>query len=158
MGLASCYYELGQATSSLHYVKKSIDLDESNAEYHYLLGDVLKELGRLDECLSAYEKVHELEENHEDILIDLALTHEALDQADEAMNYYCQGIQEQSHNASLIYTFVAFLLRKGDLINASFYLDHALKNFYKEKEELFRLYPDAKYHPQVVELLEYYKK
>ncbi len=49
-------------------------------------------------------------------------------------------------------------MQKGDIINAMFYLDVALKNHYKEKDELFEAYEEAKYHPEVIDLLEYYKK
>jgi hypothetical protein len=56
-----------------------------------------------------------------------------------------------------LYNFVAFLLKRGDSINAMFYLDSALKDFYKERNELFEAYEDAKYNEQVIELIEYYK-
>jgi len=74
------------------------------------------------------------------------------------MNYFVLGVQNQPKNGKLLYNFVAFLLQKGDIINAMFYLDVALKNHYKEKDALFEAYENAKYHPQVIDLLEYYKK
>ena len=156
-GIASCYFELGRELDAISYVKKSIKLDEFNPEYHYLLGEAQSTLGFQSEALESFKKVYDLDPENETILIDLANASKELNDNEEAMNYYILGVQNQSKNGKLLYNFVAFLLQKGDLINAMFYLDLALKNYYDEKDELFEAYGEAKYNPQVIELLEYYK-
>lgn len=158
LGVGSCYFELGRDLDSLSYVKKALSIDELNPDYHYLLGEVQTQLGFYKEALESFEKVYELDPDNDTVLIDLANTHEELNDSEEAMNFFCLGVKDQPNNAKLLYNFVAFLFKKGDLINALFYLDSALKNFYEQKSELFEVYEDAKYNPQVIELLEYYKK
>ena len=99
-----------------------------------------------------------MEEDHPEILTDLATTCSHLEQYDTAMEYFVLGVKTQPDNAKLLYNFVAFLLKKEDLINALFYLDIALKNHYDQHNELFDVYADAIFNPQVLELLAYYKK
>ena len=158
LGMASSYFELGQDLDSLAHVKKALTIDELNVDAYYLLGDVQSALGFHEEALSAYEKVFEIDEANESILIDLAICCNELDRLEQAMDYYCIGVKNQPDNAKLLYNFVAFLLKKGDIINALFYLDTALKKHYEQSSELFEVYEEAKFHPQVIELMEHYKK
>jgi tetratricopeptide (TPR) repeat protein len=156
-GIGNCYFEMERFNESLFYIKKALSLDDSNADYYYLLGDTQCDLGFLEEAYIAYKKVYELEPNDETILIDLGNISNEMKESDRAMDYFCEGVKKQPKNGKLLYNFVAFLLKKGDNNNALFYLDAALKEFYKEKEELFEAYEDAKYNDQVIELIEYYK-
>lgn len=158
LGTGSCYFELGRDIDSISFIKKAIELDELNPDYYYLLGEVEAHSESFGDALQAFEKVLDLEPNNETILIDLANTSEELNDSEAAMNYFCQGVHDQPENGKLLFNFVAFLLKKGDEINASFYLDSALKKHYEDRAELFEAYEEAKYHPQVIELLEYYKK
>lgn len=158
LGIGNCYFELERYYDSLSYIKKAISLEEGNPEYHYLLGDVQAHLGFLDEALISYKRVLELDENDDSILVDLANISEELADSEAAMDYFCQGVKGQPDNAKLLYNFVAFLLKKGDLINALFYLDVALKDHYEERNELFEAYEEAKYNKEVIELIQYYKK
>ncbi len=157
-GISDCYFEMNRELDELSYVRKAIKLDEFNPEYFYLLGEVQVELGFFTEAIEAFEVVFDLEPENDTVLIDLANTSKKLNNLEDAMNYYVLGVQNQTKNGKLLYNFVGFLLQKGDIINAMFYLDVALKNHYKEKDSLFEAYEDAKYHPQVIDLLEYYKK
>ena len=158
LGVGSCYFELGRDLDSISYIKKALELDELNPDYYYLLGEVQTQLGFYKEALASFLKVYELDVQNDTILIDIANTCDELNDSEEAMNYFCKGVKDQPNNGKLLYNFVAFLFKKGDLINALFYLDSALKNFYDLKEELFEVYEEAKFNPQVIELLEYYKK
>ncbi|MEQ8909724.1 MAG: tetratricopeptide repeat protein [Vicingaceae bacterium] len=157
-GIASALYELDRYQEGLSYIIKAIELDEFNFEYFYLKGDLEAKLDLSQQALESYQKAHEIDENDDELLIDLAFKADELGQTEAAMEYFCEGVRSQADNAKLLYNFVAFLLKKGDVINAMFYLDIALKNHYEEREELFLRYPEAEHDPQVVELIEYYKK
>ncbi len=156
-GIGNCYYELERYQESLNHIKKAIGLDDGNPDYYYLLGDVQLDLRFHEEAFIAYKKVYELEPNDETILIDLGNISAEMKDTDAAMDYFCEGVKKQPKNAKLLYNFVAFLLKKGDYINALFYLDVALKDYYEQKDELFEAYQDAKFNEQVLELVEYYK-
>jgi hypothetical protein len=43
-------------------------------------------------------------------------------------------------------------------MNAMFYLDSALNNHYEDLDLLFEAYEEARNHPRVIELIDYYKK
>ncbi len=157
MGISNCYFDLGQYHDSLSHIKKAISLDDNNADYYYLLGDIQAQLGFLEEALISYKKVLEIDEDDESILIDLAKIAEETDNTDLAMDYYCLGVKNQPNNGKLLYNFVAFLLKRGDQINAYFYLDLALKKHFDERVELFDAYAEAMYDEQVIEMIEYYR-
>ena len=115
-------------------------------------------MGFEEEALESYLKVYELDEFNPDVIIDICNLYEKAGDTESAMDFYCQGVQNQTKNARLLYNFVAFLFKLGDLINALFYLDTALREFYGDMDELFNVYEEAKYNPQVIELIEFYKQ
>lgn len=156
-GIGNCYFELGQFYDSLSYIKKAISLDDSNSDYYYLIGDVQYELGFMEEALLSFQKVYELDEKDETIIIDLAKTLEELGRHDQVMDYYCLGVKSQTDNGKLLYNFVAFLLKRGDQINAYFYLDLALKNHFEDHPTLFEAYKEAQMDEQVIDLIEHYR-
>lgn len=157
LGIGSCYYEMERHLDGLAYVKKAIELDELNPDYYYLLGDVQLAIGFKEDALSSYLKVYELEEDNAEVILDICKIYEKLGDSESAMDFYCRGVQSDSKNGQLMYNFVAFLFKIGDLINALFYLDTALREFGDEVDELFKVYEEARFNPQVLELIEYYK-
>jgi Tfp pilus assembly protein PilF len=78
--------------------------------------------------------------------------------SEHAREYFYQALKEDPTNAKLLYNFVAFLLKKGDVINALFYLETALSKHYEERFELFERLPEAEHDQQVMELVEYYNQ
>ncbi len=156
--MGSCYFELDRYLDSLSCLKKATDMDQMNPDYHYLLGDVQAELGFLSEAMTSYEEVLSIDKDCDTILIDIANLADEMGETEKAMDCFCQGVKQSPVNGKLLYNFVGFLLKKGDLINAMFYLDTALKNHYEDRFELFEANEEAKFNNQVIELIEYYKK
>ena len=148
---------MGHLHEAIHYIKKGIDLDEYNPEFHYVFGDVQAKLGFLEEALLAYEKVKELDPDNQDIWSDLAWMFDQLGNVTSAMITFQEGIEIQEKNDKLLYSYGAFLIKYGRKEEALFNLDKALALNFDGHDILFEIYPEIKENSSVLELIDYYK-
>jgi len=157
-GLANVYYELGMDKEALSYIEEAIEKDSSNYEFYHLRGDILIQLGNSIAAILDYEKVLEHNSEDEEIYIDTALAYQDMNDIEEAIKVFQEGIDKQAENAKLLYNFAAFLLRNNKTVLAYYYLNIALESFYDQRAELFEAFEEAKNNEEVINLIEYHKR
>ena len=142
------------ASSLLHAVR--ISPENPDALYYY--ASVLVRAKQHKEALATYEKLNAMEPqnldgwlDHADLLLDLK-------GAEAALTKFHEGAQVHKFNARFKYRMVSYLLRAGREQQALLELEEALMADHAAHVQLLEHWPEAAKIPQVIHLLELYRR
>lgn len=139
-------------------LERALKIDPENGDALYYLGNTLGRAGRYDDALQAYEKLNSLEpENlegwldHSDLLLHLKGPESALRKLRES---------EFIHKLKAGYKFrcISYLLRAGRTQEALVALEDALVVDHALHHYLFDHFPQAEQMPDVMHLIDLYKR
>ena len=134
-------------------MEKALDLEDDNAEFWYIYGDLKYKLADWEVAISAYERVTALDPLHPEIWADLADAYVETGHPEKAEEVLEEGIYQQSENASLVYRMAALLFRQGKQKNALKTLAKALQMDFEKHHELFEAYPQVEQMKEVQDLI-----
>lgn len=134
----------------------AIGADNSDAWYYY--ANALGRSEKYEQALKAYEKLNTIEPqslegwmDHADLLLNLK-------GPDAALRKFREGEQVHKLTPRYKYRLVSYLLRAGREQQALLELEEALMAEYAAHTQLTEHYPEAATLPQVMHLLELYRK
>jgi tetratricopeptide (TPR) repeat protein len=152
--MAVCNNELGQLKSALFFAKKGVELDEKNADFQYIYGDILKANGYYEEAILAYSKVIQLLPDTKNIWLDLAETFREYLDIEHAIEVLLKGIDKHPNEAIFYYRLTAYYLMKNNIAEAVTQLEKAIELNPVEVSELVEFYPDCINFEEVIKLIE----
>jgi len=124
----------------------------------FFFANVLGRAERFDEALAAYTKLNTLEPesldgwlDHSDLLLRLKGPYSALKKLQE-------GEMVHKLNSRYKYRMASYLLQEGLMQQGLLELEEALMADHAGHEQLFEHYPEAAQLPQVMHLLDLYRK
>ncbi len=115
-------------TQALDYYKKALTIDTDQAEIHYHIAHVLRQLEQLDAALVVYQKANTLDPNHLGTLCGLAHTLNLLDRSQEALSFYLKALELKPTATAILYNI-------GSLLNNLGYTDKAIEIYHKVLEQ-----------------------
>jgi len=145
---------LGNTVTALKCVKRAIDLEESNAEYWYILGDIQEKNNLIDKAIKSYEKVCELEPTHPEIWLDFSNLYAEQKKLPKAIEIIQTGIELLDDNIEFKYRLVVYLLKSGKSKEAYELLEKALTTDYSAHEKLFEYQEDLKKNSELMRIIE----
>ena len=154
MGMAVSYNELGQKKSALFFAKKGVELDEKNADFQYIYGDILKSNGFYEEAILAYSQVIKLLPETPDIWLDLAETFREYLDVEHAIEVLLKGTEQHPENALYYYRLTAYALMAHNITDATSYLAKAIDMDASEVTELVEFYPECINFDEIVKMIE----
>lgn len=130
--------------------------DHPDALYYYAL--TLGRAGRAEEAFATFEKLHVLEPQNLDAWMDHADMLLELKDAEAALAKFKEAGQVHQLNAAFKYRLVSYLLRTGREQQALLELEEALTADHAAHTQLLNHWPDAAKLPQVMHLIELYRR
>ena len=140
--------------SLLHAVR--ISPDNPDALYYY--ASVLVRAKQHKEALAAFEKLNAMEPQNLDGWMDHADLLLELKGPDAALTKFHEGAQVHKFTARFKYRMVSYLLRAGREQQALLELEEALMADHAAHTQLLEHWPEAAKIPQVIHLLELYRR
>ena len=154
MGMGVCHEELGQQDVAADFMKRALELDDGNAEFWYIYGDLCFKNGDKEDALRAYHRVSQMDPMHPDIWLDLSELYDKLGDPEMANDTLEEGIRHQPSQASLYYRKAAYLLKMGREKQALSYLTIALETDSKKYKELLEYFPESRQNPRVIKIID----
>jgi len=139
-------------------LETAIRIAPENPDAWYYYANSLGRIERYDDALAAFERVNKLESqslegwmDHADLLMNVK-------GVDAALKKFREGEMVHKLNAKFKYRMVSYLLRAGREQQALLELEEALMADHASHTELLEHYPEAAHLPQVLHLLELYRR
>lgn len=148
---------LNRPNESIHYINKAIDIEKNNADYLYILADLQKKRGFMEEAQAAYKKVAELEPENEEIWLDYSDTFYEQGDIETAIEIISEGIKKQSGNADLIYRITAYHIAAGSYNDAYDLFELGLQTDFEKHSLLFDYAPELKSNTMLIDLIDLHK-
>ncbi|HEV8131295.1 MAG TPA: tetratricopeptide repeat protein [Acidobacteriota bacterium] len=106
------------------FLRKAVELQPLEADYHYGLARALIEQERWMDAFEPLEKVYQIEPHYQmgDVLRDLGLVYLQLDYPDQAEQFLCTFLEERVSDAQGKYWLAQVLVKKGQLDEARLWL------------------------------------
>ncbi len=158
IGMGIVMDQQDKLTEGIHYLKKGVDLEKTNAEYLYVIAEAYQKLGFMDEAANAFGKVVELDPALGNIWLDYSNLLFEMGEKEKTLEIISEGIKHQPDNADLFYRMAACLLWLGKKKEALNYLQSALQLDYKKHKEIFRFLPELKKNRTVLDMIKSFKK
>jgi tetratricopeptide (TPR) repeat protein len=158
MGLGVCYDELGEQSTAEKCMVKALDLEDDNAEFWYIYGDLKYKMTNWKGAIDAYERVTALDPLHPDIWADLADAYVETGHPEKAEEVLEEGIYQQAGNATLIYRMAALMFRQGKEKNGLKMLAQGLQLDYEKHNEFLEAYPQVESIKEVQDLIRSFSK
>ena len=130
--------------------------DLAEAKQHY--ANTLGRAGRYEEALDAYARLNKLEPESLDGWLDYADLLLSLKGPEAALRKLREGEQVHRINVRYRYRMVSYMLRAGSMQQALLEFEEALMEDHAAHAQLLEHYPEAAQMPQVVHLLELYRR
>ncbi|MEO8732928.1 MAG: tetratricopeptide repeat protein [Flavobacteriales bacterium] len=143
---------------ALKDLEHAVKLSSENPDAWYYYASVLARAERYDEAFAAYEKLNALEPQNVDGWLDHADLLMTLKGPDAALKKFHEGAQVHKFNVRFKYRMVSYLLRAGREQQALLELEEALMADHAAHSQLLEHYPQAATLPQVMHLLELYRR
>ena len=143
---------------AIHYIKKTLDLDKENVDYWFTYAEIHEKIGFIEEAEIAYKKVIELENFEPEIWLNYSNLLYQQEYQKEAIDVLCEGIKYHPDSADIFYRLSAYLFNQGDDNKALTYFQDALKLNYEKHQDIFIYMPNVKDNPNLINLLNTYKK
>ncbi|MBX2974303.1 MAG: tetratricopeptide repeat protein [Flavobacteriales bacterium] len=148
----------GKLNEAIRNLENAVRLAPDHGDGWYFLGNTLARAGRYDEAFAAYVKLNGLEPENVDGWLDHADLLLQMKGPDPAARKLKEGSQVIKLTSKYAYRMVSYLLRMGELQQALVMLEDALMNDHAAHTQLLEHYPEAVQMPQVVHLLELYRR
>ena len=118
------YYEAGQWEKALNALKRAVDCNPAQSQWHYGLGLVLEELDRYDDAIISFKDALALQDDDIDTLLHLARCYLQLDTPKPAIQYLEQVNQIDAEcEAGYCYRILAYAqLEDHDQAEQMFYM------------------------------------
>ena len=140
------------------YIFKAIKLSPSIPEYWFILGDIQIKLSRIEDGISSYRKVIELDPEDTDIWLDLSVVYADLKDYEKGYAVLMDGLQFHGSDADFYFGMAWYLFMMGKSQEGNETLLKAMGMDNQGHKRLFSTFPEAQNHPQIVELIESYKQ
>jgi tetratricopeptide (TPR) repeat protein len=138
-------------------MQKAAELDSTNGEFWFMLGDLLSRNEKSDEALQAYQKVTELDPENPEIWLDYSDLLLNLERKDEALEIISQGIAKLPHDPDLQYRMGVYLILSGRPKEALQVFEKALTMNFMRHHEAFVYKPELKNNVDLMQLIETYR-
>lgn len=148
----------GRVQEAVKDLEVAIRHSPEHGDGWFFYANILSRAERYDEALAAYTKLNALEPEsldgwleHSDLLLRVKGAHAAIKKLQE-------GEMVHKLNSRYRYRMVSYLLQNGMLQQGLLEFEEALMADHAGHDQLFEHYPDAVKLPQLVHLLELYRK
>ena len=143
---------------AIHYINKALDIDKENVDYLFTYAEIQEKIGFIEEAEIAYKKVIELENYDPDIWLNYSNLLYQKNHQKEAIEILYQGIKYHPKSADIFYRLSAYLFNEGEEAKALNFFQSALKLNYDKHSDIFTYIPHVKDNPNLLNLLNTYKK
>ncbi|HRZ75916.1 MAG TPA: tetratricopeptide repeat protein, partial [Bacteroidales bacterium] len=139
-------------------MRKATELDGSNSEYWFMLGDLLSRNEELEAAMDAYEKVTGLDPGNQEIWLDYSDLMASNGKMDEAVGLIRKGIDKLPHDPDLQYRLAAYLLLSGRAQEAYEVFGKAMEMNFMRHHEVFIYRPELRNNAPLIELIDLHRK
>ncbi|MBL7951064.1 MAG: DUF3808 domain-containing protein [Flavobacteriales bacterium] len=148
----------GRVVEAVKDLENAIRLAPDHGDGWFYLANSLARAERYEEAFAAYAKLNTLEPENVDGWLDHADLLLQMKGPDVAARKLREGSQVIKLTSRYAYRMVSYLLRMGDMQQALVALEDALMNDHAAHTQLLEHYPEAAQLPQVIHLLELYRR
>ncbi|HQW06652.1 MAG TPA: tetratricopeptide repeat protein [Flavobacteriales bacterium] len=148
----------GRLPEAIKDLEQAVKLSPEHGDGWFYLGNSLARNGRYEEAFGAYAKLNVLEPENIDGWLDHADLLLQMKGPDAAARKLREGDQVHRLTSRYRYRMVSYLLQMGELQQALIQLEDALMADHAAHPQLLEHYPAAAQLPQVVHLLELYRR
>ena len=148
----------GRAAESIKDLEVAIKLAPEHGDAWFYLANSLGRVGRFDDALGAYTTLNTLEPESLDGWLDHADLLLNVKGPEAALKKLVEGEVVHKLNGRFRYRKVSYLLRSGREQDGLLELEEALMADHAGHDQLLTHYPEALQMPQVIHLLELYRR
>lgn len=148
----------GRVVEAVKDLENAVRLAPDHGDGWFYLANSLARAERYDEAFAAYAKLNTLEPENVDGWLDHADLLLQMKGPDVAARKLREGSQVIKLTSRYAYRMVSYLLRMGDMQQGLVALEDALMNDHAAHTQLLEHYPEAAQLPQVIHLLELYRR
>jgi tetratricopeptide (TPR) repeat protein len=148
----------GRVVEAITDLQHAVKLAPDHGDGWFYLANSLARAERYEESFAAYTKLNTLEPENIDGWLDHADLILQMKGPDIAARKLKEGSQVIKLTSRYAYRMVSYLLRMGDMQQALVTLEDALMNDHAAHTQLLEHYPEAAQLPQVIHLLELYRR
>ena len=148
----------GRLPEAIKDLEHAIRLAPDHGDGWFYLANSLARAGKYEEAFASYSKLNTLEPDNVDGWLDHADLLLQMKGPDLAARKLKDGSQVIKLTSRYAYRMVSYLLRMGDMQQALVTLEDALMNDHASHTQLLEHYPEAAQLPQVIHLLELYRR
>ncbi len=149
---------LDRLPEALIDLEHAVRIGSDNADAWYYYANVLGRAGRYEAALSAYERINTMEPQNLEGWMDHADLLLHVKSPEAALHKFMEGEQVHRLNVRYQYRLAGHLLRNGRLQQALLLLERALTTDHAAHVQLLEHMPEALNMPQVMHLVELYRK
>ncbi|MCB0765896.1 MAG: tetratricopeptide repeat protein [Flavobacteriales bacterium] len=148
----------GRLQEAIKDLEMAVQRSPDHGDGWFYLANTLGRAGRYEEAFEAYAKLNTLEPENVDGWLDHADLLLQMKGPDLAARKLKEGAQVIKLTSKYAYRMVSYLLRMGEMQQALVTLEDALMNDHASHHLLLDHYPEAASLPQVIHLLELYRR
>ena len=148
---------LNRPNESIHYINKAIAIEKNNADYLYILADIQKKRGFIEEAQVAYKKVTELDPENNEIWLDYSDIFYEQGDTEKAIKIINEGIKKQPGNADLLFRITVYNIAGGLYNDAYDLFELGLQTDFEKHHLLFDYAPELKSNTMLIDLIDLHK-
>lgn len=148
----------GRQAEAVKDLQMAVQLSPENGDAHFFLANTLGRMARYEEALAIYTKLNTMEPESLDAWLDHADLLLEVKGPEVALRKLKEGELVHKLNPRYRYRIVSYLLRAGRSQEGLLELEEALMADHSAHDQLLAHYPEALHLPQVVHLLELYRR
>ncbi len=148
----------GKLSEAIKDLEIATKLAPDHGDAWYYLANALARAGRYELALESYTKLNQLEPESLDGWLDHADLLLSLKGAEVALKKLREGEMVHKLNSRFRYRMISYLLRAGREQQAMLEMEEALTVDHASHTLLFEHYPEAAAMPQIIHLLELYRR
>ena len=155
-GKANVMFRLGKTMQALPLLEGAIEIDDINAEYYYLLGNIYNELDLIEKAQNAYKKANDLDPEEFDFILALNESYVKVEKYDQAIDTLIEALKDHSNNEIIHFRLAGCYYLTGKEKKAIEAFENGLKINPQKYMEIILFYPDALENNKLNELLNKY--
>ncbi len=148
----------GKLPEAVRDLENAVKLAPEHGDGWFYLANALGRSGKYEEAFAAYAKLNTLEPENIDGWLDHSDLLLQMKGPDVAARKLREGDQVHRLTSRYRYRMVSYLLRMGEMQQALIQLEDALMADHAAHDQLLEHYPEAAQLPQVIHLLELYRR
>lgn len=148
----------GRSLEAVRDLENAVRLAPEHGDGWFFLANTLARCERYEDAFEAYAKLNALEPENVDGWLDHADLIMRMKGPDLAARKLREGAQVIKLTSRYAYRLVSYLLRMGDMQQALIQLEEALMTDHGAHTQLLEHYPEAARIPQVIHLLDLYRR